>query len=182
MLPDGLLNDLEQRWRDRSPTLLQRLCPGIDDAEIDRVAEPLGYVIPEEVRRWYRWHNGSVGYPILFGRSFGTLSDDVAGTLDFEEDEEKWKKGWLQVMDEKPHLIFDCRGGIEAPAPVWHFDYSFDFDRPTRPVFDSIGDMVSFWIELIDNDQIVWGAEGEGRLRESVPDAIRQRIWGVPTD
>jgi hypothetical protein len=182
MLDDRLLNDLEQRWRDQSPALLQRLRPGLADAEIDRVAEPLGYTIPEEVRRWYRWHNGSTGYPIMFSRCFGALTDDVAATLDLEEDEEKWKKGWLQVMDEKPYLIFDCRGDVDVPAPVWHFDYSFDLDRPTRPVFDSIGDMVSFWIELIDNGQVVWATEGEGRLREPVPETIRQRIRGVPTD
>ena len=71
---------------------------------------------------------------------------------------------------------------MTAPAPVWHFDYSFDFDRPTRPVFDSIGDMVSFWIELIDNGQVVWATEGEGRLRQPVSDAVQQRIKGVPTD
>jgi hypothetical protein len=182
MLDTRLLEELEERWRDQSPALLQRLRPGIDDAEIDRVAEPLGFPIPEEVRRWYRWHNGSIGHPIIFSRCFGTLSDDVVATLDLEEDEDKWKKGWLHVMDEKPYLIFDCRGDVNAPAPVWHFEYSFDLDRPTRPVFDSIGDMVSFWIELIDNGQIFWDVHGEWHIREPVSDAVHQRIRGVPTD
>jgi hypothetical protein len=67
-------------------------------------------------------------------------------------------------------------------SPVWHLDYSFDFDRPTPPVFDSIGDMVTFWIELIDDGQISWDAEGDEPIRQPVPDAILRRMTGVPTD
>jgi hypothetical protein len=181
MLDTQLLEELEDRWREQSPAVLQRMQPGIDDDEIDRLSAPLGYTIPEELRRWYRWHNGSTGSPIIISRCFSTLSDDVAATLDFEADEEKWKKGWLQVMDEKPLMIFDCRGGVSEPVPVWHFDYAFDF--PTRPVFESIGDMVSFWIELIDDGHVSWDAGGEEHIRQPVPEAILERISGVrPTE
>lgn len=180
MLDDRLLNDLERRWRDQSPALLQRLRSGIDDAEIDRVAAPLSFPIPEEVRRWYRWHNGSTGSPIIFSRCLVTLASSVAVTLDMEKVDETSPRGWMLAMDEKPDLIFDCRGEFDAPVPVWHLDYSFDF--PTHSVFDSIGDMVSFWIELIDNGQIFWDADGEWHIREPVSDAIHQRIRGVPTD
>ena len=86
----------------------------------------------------------------------------------------------MQVMDEQPCLLFDCRGGVTSPVPVWHLDYAFDF--PTRPVFDSIGDMVAFWIELIDDGQVTWDANGDEHIREPVPDAVHQRIRGVPTD
>ena len=43
-------------------------------------------------------------------------------------------------------VVFDCRDAADADAhvPVWHFDYSFDHDHPTRPVFASIGDMVAY--------------------------------------
>ena len=180
MLDDDLLSGLERRWREQSPALLQRLCPGIDDGEIDRLAKPLGYAIPEEVRRWHRWHDGSTGRPIIFSRCLGTLESNVALTLEFERIDETWPRGWLKVMDEKPYLIFDCRGELNAPVPVWHLDYSFDF--PTRPVFGSIGDMVSFWIELIDDGQISWDAQGEWPMRQPVPDAVLQWIMGVPTD
>lgn len=65
-----------------------------------------------------------------------------------------------------------------APVPVWHLDYSYDF--PARPVFASIGDMVSFWIELVDNGHISWDVNGEWHIHEPVSDAIQQRIRGVP--
>jgi hypothetical protein len=180
MLDIQLLDELEDRWRDQSPVLLNRLRPGIDEVEIDQVAAPLGYAIPEEVRRWYRWHNGSTGRPIIFTRCLVTLASSVAVTLDMQRVDETWPRGWMLAMDEKPDLIFDCRGERNAPVPVWHLDYSFDF--PTRPVFDSIGDMVSFWIDLIDDGQISWDADGEWHIREPVSDSIHQRIRGVPTD
>jgi hypothetical protein len=179
MLDDGLLTDLEQRWRDQSPAMIPLLQPGLQDDEIERLSEPLGFPLPEEVRAWYRWHNGSSNQPIILWRAFGTLAGDVTTTLAYERDEERWQKGWIQVMDDLPLMIFDCRGGVAAPAPVWHLDYAFDF--PSRPVFDSIGDMVSFWIELIDDGQISWDPNGEQHIRQPVPDAIHQRIRGVPT-
>ncbi|MEN3267947.1 hypothetical protein [Pseudonocardia sp.] len=70
-------------------------------------------------------------------------------------------------MDEKPYLIFDCRGERNAPVPVWHLDYAYDF--PTRPVFASIGAMVSFWIDLIDDGQISWDANGEWHIANRSP-------------
>ena len=181
MLDDGLLNDLEQRWRDHSPTLLPRLQHGISDAEIDRVAKPLGYAIPEEVRRWYRWHNGSSNQAVILYRTFGTLADDVTRTVELEQDDEAWPKGWMRVMDERPFIVFDCRDADDDHVPVWHFDYSFDHDHPTRPVFASIGDMVTFWIELIDAGHLYWDADN-WHIRDTVPEAISERICGVPTD
>jgi hypothetical protein len=34
--------------------------PGLDDASIDALLEPLGIQLPEEARRWWRWRNGVV--------------------------------------------------------------------------------------------------------------------------
>jgi hypothetical protein len=182
LLDHQLLDVLERRWREQSPAVIRFLQPGLQDSEINRLSEPLGFPLPEEVRTWYRWHNGSSNRAIVLQRGFRTLTEDIARTLEFEEDDEAWPKGWMKVMDEKPFVIFDCRGRAAAPVPVWHFEYSFDHDHPTRPVFDSIGDMVSFWIELIDDGQITWDAAGEEHIRQPIPDAILQRMTGVPTD
>jgi hypothetical protein len=182
MLDQELLGELDRRWREQSPALVGRLDSGLADAEIDLLAEPLGYTLPEEVRRWFRWHNGSTNRPIIFTRAFMTLADAVSQTLDFAAMDETLTNGWLHTIDEKPYVVFDCRGEANAPAPVWHFEYSFNFDHPTRPVFESIGDMVAFWIELIDDGQIFWNTKGDWGIRDGVPDAITRRIWGVPTD
>ena len=88
----------------------------------------------------------------------------------------------MKVMDEKPFVIFDCRGRAAAPVPVWHFEYSFDHDHPTRPVFDSIGEHG----ELLDRAHRLrpdsWDADGEEHIRQPVPKAILERMSGVPTD
>lgn len=83
-------------------------------------------------------------------------------------------------MTEKPYVVFDCSGSETGPVAVWHYDY--EFPRPTRPVFDSIGDMVAFWIQLIDDNLIVWDVERGWQLREPIPTDLRQKIAGVPSD
>ena len=37
-------------------------------------------------------------------------------------------------------------------------------------------------IELIDSGQIAWDTQGQERIREPIPDAVLQRMTGVPTD
>ena len=79
ILDNELLNNLEQRWRAaQSPVMVRLLQPGLKDDEIDRLSEPLGFPLPEEVRTWYRWHNGSSNRAIVLQRGFRTLTEDVA--------------------------------------------------------------------------------------------------------
>jgi hypothetical protein len=180
MLDTHLLKELEDRWRQQSPTLLERMQPGIDDDEIDRLSAPLGYTLPEEVRRWYRWHNGSSGHDIAIRRAMTELADDVKQTLEFQDEDEHWNNGWLKVMTQKPYVVFDCSGSETGPVAVWHYDY--EFPRPSRPVFESIGDMVAFWIQLIDDNRMFWDVEHGWQLHEPVPADVRQKIAGVPSD
>jgi hypothetical protein len=49
-------------------------------------------------------------------------------------------------------------------------------------VFESIGDMVAFWIQLIDDGLTVWDVERGWKVREPVSTDIQQMIAGVPSD
>jgi hypothetical protein len=181
MLTTHLLDELERRWESQGAPFVDAMPPGIDDQEIDRFAAPLDFTIPEEVRRWYRWHNGSSGVEIVVSRVFTSLAEDVQQTIDFQEDDERWQQGWLNVMNEKPYIIFDCSGAVDAPVPVWHYDYAFNY--PNRPVFGSIGDMVRFWIDLIDAGHMFWNPDiGTWDAREPLPTAIAEMLGGVPDD
>jgi hypothetical protein len=131
-LDTELLDEFERRLRDRSAVFFDRLRPGLGDEEIDRLSAPLGFDLPEEVRRWYRWQNGSSSFPIILSRAFKPLATDVQSTHEFVQDDNNWHTGWLKVMDEKPYIVFDCGGAADAPVPVWHYDYNFAV--PTRPV------------------------------------------------
>lgn len=180
MLDAELLEQLESRWRAAGATTLQRMAPGISDDEIDRIAAPLGFRLPEEARRLYRWHDGSGVYPIIWLRGMSCLEQAVSDSVDFEGFDDNWNSGWLHLMDEKPYVLLDCSGEEHAPVPVWH--YSYDDEFPTRPVFASIGEMVEFWVALIDDGHMYWNGETWWGDEASVPAEALQRLRGVPTD
>jgi hypothetical protein len=180
MLDTELLAQLEAGWRRAGALYVDAMLPGLSDEEIDRTTARLDLALPEEARRWYRWHNGSDGHGINAHRIMTTLDDDVEATVDLQEADLDWKAGWLHVMNETPFVIFDCRGGHDAPVPVWHYFQGFDF--PTRPMFDSIGDMVAFWIQLMEEDHTIWSREFGWHLREPAPEDVIFRLGGVPTD
>lgn len=39
------------------------LMPGLGDDEIDEITGPVGLELPEEVRAWWRWHDGDRRVP-----------------------------------------------------------------------------------------------------------------------
>jgi cell wall assembly regulator SMI1 len=52
---------IEAELEKLSPDLLTQLRPGVDDATIAQVEHLLGFSLPEEVKAFFREHNGSVG-------------------------------------------------------------------------------------------------------------------------
>jgi hypothetical protein len=63
VLDDALLDELGGRWRDLGAPISDALRPGLTDAEIGALTAPLGLVLPEEARRWWRWHDGASAQP-----------------------------------------------------------------------------------------------------------------------
>ncbi|WP_445152675.1 SMI1/KNR4 family protein [Baekduia sp. Peel2402] len=183
-LDDNLLQALEQSWSDAGAQYLGAMRTGLSDVEIDALDARLGFALPEEVRRWYRWHDGSNEYYITSLRMMTPLADDVDQTLmleDEDEDEDQaWPRGWLRTMSDQPFVAFDCRGAKDDPVPVWH--YHLGFEVPTRPVFASIGDMVAYWTGLVTERTLTWSAETGWRLAPSAAPDVVARLGGVPTD
>jgi hypothetical protein len=180
LLDDSLLAELEESWRGAGVRYLGELRPGLADGQIDQRIERLGFELPEEARRWYRWHDGSDGHYVVEGRVMTSLEEDVDSTAMLRADDQLWVPGWLRAMDEQPFVVFDCRGGFRDPVPVWH--YYLGFEMPTRPVFGSIGEMVLYWKSLVDEGAMTWTVEGGWRLTEPVPPEVIERLGGVPTD
>jgi len=178
-LNDDILRELERRWADLAPQMQERMEPGLDEADIDRITAPLGFRVPEEVRRVFRWHNGSSLKPFVLGRTLVSLEDSVGSTLGFREFDEILRPEWLHFLDEKPYIALDCGGTSDDPVPVWHYDEGPD--EPTRPVFESVGDMFLFWIKLIDNGTMCWD-DPYWSTRDPLPSSTAQKLRGVPTD
>ena len=55
-----------------------------------------------------------------------------------------------------------------------------EFPDPTRPVFESLGDMFRFWIELLDDGIMYW--TGRTWSARDVPPDAALKLGGVPTD
>ncbi|WP_445152676.1 hypothetical protein [Baekduia sp. Peel2402] len=108
-----------------------------------------------------------------------SLEQAVVVTENFRQDDEEWSATWLSILDERPYVAVDCGVGLDDPVPVWH--YGSDWGTPTRPVFASIGDMVSFWIELIEDGSMNW-EDPMWRRRADLPEELGERLSGVPQD
>ena len=109
LLDDVLLGELEAEWRAQGVDYLDAFRPGLDDAEIDRATEPLGFELPEEARRWYRWRDGSDAYDVVFARYIASLREAVEMTVDnVAIVPDDWRDGWLRAMSERPDVAFDC--------------------------------------------------------------------------
>lgn len=180
MLDAALLDELERRWRDRSPEIFEQLSPGLSDEEIVAAAAPLGLSLPEEVLRWFRWQNGSEHAPVMLAYAFESIEGAVSRTTMHRRFDVPHE--WMAVTDNKPYVFFDCGGDPAGPAAVWHYD--LDRGLPTRPKYASIGDMVTLWIELIDSGELVWGEDGNEwwDVAKDAPDELRELTSGAPAD
>lgn len=181
LLDVHLLEELDRRLRAQGVPWVDERPAGLSDEEIDRIAAPLGYVLPEEARRWYRWHDGSDGFELTMSRVQTPLEQDVGDTIYFRDMDDFWRPRWLKAMNEKPYILFDCSGDREDPVPVWYYDY--EQAEPTRPRFASIGEMVSFWIRLVDESYLTFDApQGFWIAPSPLPDEISRLLVGVPYD
>lgn len=149
---------------------------GLTDAQIDVISESFGFRLPEEVRVWYRWHDGS-RWDMFYGRAQLSLADAVETSRESRAEDEDWQASWLQATNEKPYILFQCDGPADEPVPVWHYDYWGE--PPTRPQFESIGEMLLYWMSLVDQGHAFWH-DGSWKLREPVPAEVRSMLGGVP--
>jgi cell wall assembly regulator SMI1 len=58
-LTEDLLEQLAARWREQGMPIVESLRPGLSDAEMDELTQPLGVLLPREARTWWGWHNGA---------------------------------------------------------------------------------------------------------------------------
>jgi hypothetical protein len=181
LLDEQLLAALEHRWHAKGASTPEIMGRGLTDGQIDAFASPLGFPLPDELRTLYRWHNGSGPHRIIWGCSLRDLDLAVVSSVRTRANSDDWRPGWVQILSERPAVVVDClTNGPHGPAPVWN--YHVEIEAPTRPSFASVGDMVAFWIELIDEDLMYW----DGRLWQIRDDRISedamQRLSGVPQD
>lgn len=92
---------LEELLRERHPDLVAEFRPGLTDAELDQVLAPLPFHVPEELREWWRWHDGIDGPSyITSGLQFVQARTAVEASL------------------EQGEILRDANGDVEIPPDV----------------------------------------------------------------
>ena len=175
-----LLGELQERWRASGWPGAELLNPGLSDAEIDAATAPLGLRLPEEVRMWWRWHDGSsaaVGQGAAIGaadRWYPPLSEairhytmmrDVAATLGAENvpaaatREVWWPRDLFPITWTGAGTVTacDCSVRHDAPSPIHTVDFH---DGPAGPPrAPSLGTLVLWWIMAIDTGAWFYDAD-----------------------
>lgn len=157
LLTSDILGRFEALLRSRHARIVDTWAPGLSDAQIDDIAGPAGLQMPEEVRVWWRWHNGvrpgspSDHWMIVPGRMLLALEPEVAAYREVGRDD-----GLLMPFSEKPHIYVACRANGNVPAPVYYETY----DASPHLALPSFGELILGWIRYIDSGGYPSGPDG----------------------
>jgi hypothetical protein len=179
LLSDAALGEFVSELRRLGAPVADALAPGLTDAEIDELLAPLGIDLPEEARRWWRWHNGTDPHAPLASRMFGhrhllSLQDEASFNLE-TRDVYKDAVGipkLLRPIDQKPEIFFDCRRPGHGPVPI----YWQDDIEPPEPLLPSIGALVRCWIDVMKSGYVSVDDQGIWQYDDSVHPPNRQVI------
>ena len=174
MLTVDQFTQLKLRWEKLGLVgVLNDLRPGLTDAEMDALTEPLGIVLPEEARVWWGWHDGTDPHfidPIQGGkfamlapgRIFLSLGDGVKQCQSLrevgwegKEQHDLWRQ-WLPLNTLEDPTMLDCTA--DAPARVFRLEFQF---RDRRLELPTLGALVDAYIEAFDSG--AWWLEQPGR-------------------
>jgi hypothetical protein len=175
LLDDALIEQLENRLRAASVGWLERAAPGLTDSEMDALTEPLGLSLPIEARVWWGWRNGASQRPgeiapaIGPGHEFISLEQAVSRCqMEREIPATPWRDEWMPLFTAPP-IVCDCSVLSGEPTPVCCVDYHrdpegkfFAGDAPAQ----SLGELITWWIETIDNGAWTYVPEFEGWERD----------------
>jgi cell wall assembly regulator SMI1 len=194
MLDASLQRRLEDLWRSLDAPILEHLQPGLTDAQMDALTEPLGISLPREARAWWAWQNGvskadgaEFGWHVRqvgCGISLISLEESITNyhriralalTLAIPERpaDDLWRPGWLLLVGSggPPMIACDCSDPSRPNAPVHAVEW-VDTDILT-PVAGSIGEYVAWWFDAIDvgywvfdRDARRWTGDNEAWPRE----------------
>lgn len=153
LLDADLLQRFETALRASGVEAVDALMPGLTDAKIDEVAGPSGLQLPEEVRAWWRWRNGSpprVYSPLFPPHEMLPLEVTVATYQELVNPEYGFfgdPEHSLHLLSEFPVVSVQCVGVGDVPAPVYTLGEPAGDAELTHP---SLGQLVLSWIDEIE--------------------------------
>jgi cell wall assembly regulator SMI1 len=172
-LTEALLDQLAAQWGRHDAPIARRLAPGLSDAEVDELAEPLGLTVPPEARTWWRWHNGAHDAFIVTsgGKAFSSLERCLSRAAEMREiarevprayglspreaDEMArgvWNWDWLPLCEDGLGGMLVLGTAVDDPSrevcPVRYRSNDAGSDAPV--VAPSIGALVREWIIALE--------------------------------
>jgi len=164
-----MLQALEQRLARHHAAIATTLREGCSRDAIDTRTADLGMTLPDEAARWWQWHDGSTTageiladfrvlslteacdwYRFVRGEAEANVALHGAGH-GISDPDQLWPAWLFPILSSSSGTVaVDCRGNDTAPV-----HYVIAEEGPTgNPVIDSLGRLVRWWIEAIDEG--VW--------------------------
>lgn len=190
-LTPQLLGELETRWRQMRAPIAAGLGPGLDDREIERLTAGFPRPLPSEPRTWWGWrtitpidvpwNTAMTGAPWRFTALEAAVAEARRERLeDSAYDATLWRPSWLPVARDLGgnYLVVDCDVASGEPCPI-HFvdsEYSPDIGEVVAP---SLGTVVRWWLEAIDDGATAYDAEAGEWWYDEDPLRPEHRASGV---
>jgi cell wall assembly regulator SMI1 len=195
LLTRQLLEQLEERWRAQNAPIAHHLQPGLSEPEMATIMAPLGLAVPAEARTWFGWHDGarSDGVAINWtmtglGWKFFPLSHAVEEATEQRTrarqiageraDALLWRDAWLPLADNfhAGVIVVDATAPADRrETPVYYTEPELG-TRAGAPRAATLGQMVTWWIEAIDEHVIDYDSStGDWRYAVDQLDPQRER-------
>ena len=199
LLGRRLVEELGARWRAVHAPVVDRLRPGLADAELDALMEPLGLRLPMEARVWWGWHDGVEATSVRLSREreimpaleFHPLAeavdrcwtwrrisrgwhDDAPG----EQPDPWWDDAWFPITDAGQAGIVACDCSVAAgePTPIRCVLPPEPGSPTAEPVFASLGELVQGMIDAFDAG--AWRYEEGWQLAAGPRPEVDRRLFG----
>jgi len=163
----GLLHELEDLLDEVGSPFSSYALPGIDDDQIDELLTPLGFLVPTELREWFRWHHGARTDTRLpkepsLGPGWWELMTIPEALVDRDQwinsatdPDEGWLVGqWLPFAyggADHPRLVARLENSTDELVCVGWWNYMESYEAPPE---GSLADVVDVFLRALREGQI----------------------------
>ena len=199
---EALLARLDEAWRSQGADIAGNALPGLTDAQIDERITPLGVVLPEELRTWWRWHDGVRGGLEAFANDYDEASigpgewqlvslDEAVERYQFEDrtaqyaedpiaGEYYWRDSWFPFVQAGSNdvLFVDTTVLTEDRTSPIRCRLSWNWDGWDAVQAHSLADAVAVWLRALTAGHYRWNATSHewDHDRPSMPGHFRQGL------
>jgi cell wall assembly regulator SMI1 len=160
------LEQLERMLAEQHAPVVRRFRPPASQEALAMVETYLGLPLPEELRQWWEWHDGtdveapelavegSIGPGFRFQSTTRAVESSRRSRADAEvvvpeDPDSSWASSWVAIGS-GGRVACECRVEPDAPVPVLDVDYH-KAAYPGVVAARSLGEMVRWWIEAIES-------------------------------